>query len=320
MATLLTDPRAVRPTPALPPLAGGPGSLRWQIVGLIERFGRPLRDGAVLAGLMFMAYLFVITAPSTGTVGFDAFAYWSVNLQDVYGTAQGAYTFGVFRYSPVAAQLMAPFALLPFWQFLWLWLALLVGTLVWLGGRRTLVLLAFPPVALELYHGNIHILLAAAIVLGFRYPAAWSFVILNKVTPGVGLVWFAARREWRSLGIALAVTAVIASVSAVIAPNLWLEWFASLTRTADLDTAGRSALAIPLLLRVPLAAILIAWGARTDRRWTVPVGATLAMPVLWPSAFATLVAVVPILRARAADRATGMRRTPQAAVTLPGGV
>jgi hypothetical protein len=31
-----------------------------------------------------------------------------------------------------------------------------------------------------------------------------------------------------------------------------------------------------------------------DRRWTVPVGATLALPVLWPSGFAILAALWPI--------------------------
>ena len=41
--------------------------------------------------------------------------------------------------------------------------------------RPDLTLLAFPPVAIELYHGNIHLLIAVAIVLGFRFPAAWAF-------------------------------------------------------------------------------------------------------------------------------------------------
>jgi len=39
-------------------------------------------------------------------------------------------------------------------------------------------------------------LLAVAIAVGFRYPAAWALVLITKVTPGIGLVWFAVRREW----------------------------------------------------------------------------------------------------------------------------
>ena len=69
------------------------------------------------------------------------------------------------------------------------------------------------PVSQEILIGNIHLLLAAAIVLGFRWPGTWAFVLLTKVTPGVGLLWFAVRREWRSLGIALGATAAIVAVS-----------------------------------------------------------------------------------------------------------
>jgi glycosyl transferase family 87 len=314
MATVLTD--AARPIASF---GDALGRGVWSIAEVLRRYGLPLRHGLVLAGLLFAGYLFAITAPVAGTVGFDAFAYWSVDLHDLYGNASGAGgdLLGAFRYSPAAAQLFTPFALLPFWQFLWLWLALLVGTIVWLGGRRTLLLLAFPPIALELYHANIHLLLAAAIVLGFRYPVAWSFVLLTKVTPGIGLLWFAVRREWHSLGIALVATAIVAGVSAAVAPGLWLDWVASLTRTSDLDTAGHAALAIPLLVRLPIAALIVVWGARTDRRWTVVVAATVAMPVLWPTAFATLAGVVPRWRKASEERAQRMRRTPLAIAAFP---
>jgi hypothetical protein len=59
---------------------------------------------------------------------------------------------------------------------------------------------------MELAGGNIEILIAVAIVVGFRWPAAWSFVLLTKVTPGVGLLWFAVRREWNQLATALVAT------------------------------------------------------------------------------------------------------------------
>ena len=109
---------------------------------------------------------------------------------------------GAFNYTPPIARLFGPFGALEWPTFLWLWLALLIGNIIWLGGRgvRIIWLLAFPPVALELYHGNIHLWIAAAIALGFRYPWTWGFVLLTKVTPGVGLLWFAVRREWRALG------------------------------------------------------------------------------------------------------------------------
>lgn len=258
---------------------------------------RALRDGLGVAGLAFAAYLFLVVAPKAGTFGFDAFAYWALDPADPYTVPAG--TFGAFTYTPVIAILFAPFGQLPWTTFLWLWTSVLVATIIWLGWRSALFVLAFPPVALDLYHGNIHLLMAAAIALGFRYPAAWSFLLLTKVTPGVGLVWFAVRREWRPLGIALAVTAGLIFGSLVIDPGLWSMWLQeSILKTAGGAPLGQFSIAIPLLLRLPLAVVVIAWGARTDRRWTVPVGATMALPILWPSGLAVLAALWPIAQRR----------------------
>lgn len=52
----------------------------------------------------------------------------------------------------------------------------------------------------------------------------------------------------------------------------------------------------PLWIRLPAAAALVAWGGLTDRRWTVPLGAMLALPILWPSGFAMLVGVLLLVR------------------------
>ena len=45
-----------------------------------------------------------------------------------------------------------------------------------------------------------------------------------------------------------------------------------------------------------MAIVLVTWGARTDRRWTVVVAATLALPTLWFHGLAMLVGVVAIQR------------------------
>ena len=251
---------------------------------------RAIRDGLVLAGLLFGAYLFVIVAPQVRTVGFDALSYWIYSIDDPYAITHG--TMGSFVYSPVAARLFQADSLLPWWQFLWLWLAGLVATAVWLGGRRWwLAVLAFPPVALELYHGNIHLLIAAAIALGFRYPAAWAFVLVTKVTPGVGLLWFAVRREWRNLAIALGVTGVLVAISLVVDFPLWGQWIESQLLVSLQQPPNQPQIEIPLLVRLPAAALLVTWGALTNRKWTVPASAALAMPVLWIAAFAVLAAV-----------------------------
>ncbi len=277
----------------LDPLVGDGSAALDRLPG---RWGRPLRDGAALAGLLFAAYLFVVVAPLAGTVGFDAFPYWNVDLEHPYARVAGQ--FGAFTYSPVAARLFAPAGLLSWPAFWFTWTAILVGTMAWLGWRRTLLVLAFPPVALELYHGNIHLLLAAAVGLGLRYPWTWSFVLLTKVTPGVGLLWFAVRREWRSLGIALGVTAAIAAVSLAVDFRLWREWVVD----GLLPVAGSSVtqphVEIPLVVRLPAAAVIVTWGALTDRRWTVPMSAALALPVLWLAGLSILAAIPAIDRLR----------------------
>ena len=155
--------------------------------------------------------------------------------------------------------------------------------------------------------------MAAAIALGFRYPVAWSFILLTKVTPGIGLVWFAARREWRHLAIALGFTGALVAVSLVLEPQLWVDW---LEREHPQD--GRRGAARPVLDRHPAAGPTAARGrprlvGRADRpaagRWRS--AATLALPILWPSGLALLAALWPIAQRRPElePRGTGSLRS-----------
>ena len=150
-------------------------------------------------------------------------------------------------------------------------------------------LLLFQPVIASIALGNVEILIGAAIVAGFRWPAAWAFVLLSKVSPGVGLVWFAVRREWRSLAIALGATAAIAAVSFVLAPGLWFQWADVLLKNRD-TAVSLPVLPGPVWLRAAIGAVIVAWGARTNRKWTVPVGAAIAVPVGWFT-FTVIIAV-----------------------------
>ena len=245
----------------------------------------------IVAGLLFDIAIFVVGGPIRQTIGADAYAYWSLNIAHPYTDPLGS--LGAFLYSPVAVRAFAPASLVPWPVFWWLWTAILVATVIWLGGRRTLWLLALPPVALELYYGNINLLIAAAIALGFRYPAVWAFVLLTKLTPGVALVWFAVRREWRRLGIALGVTLALALVSIVVDRQRWTDWLALLTQSSP---APDQAVGVSLAIRIPIAAVIVAWGARTDRRWTVPVGAAMALPALWLAGLSVLAAIPAVNR------------------------
>lgn len=107
-------------------------------------------------------------------------------------------------------------------------------------------------------------------------------------------MWFAVRREWRSLGLALGVTAVLAVTSFAVAPDAWFEWIALLARNAHqgsdyvwLDFVPEA----PLAVRVALAAVLVAWGARRDLPWTLAVAMVMAQPDINPWTFALLAAI-----------------------------
>ena len=239
---------------------------------------RALLHGAVVGGLIFFAWHY-----TTAGLGFDAFAYWSVDLANPYGGVLGGR--GFFPYSPAIALIAEPLGLLPWPAFLAVWTALLLAAVVWLGRRHFLVLLAFPPVAAELVTGNIHLLMAAAIVIGFRFPAAWSFILLTKASSGVGLLWFVARGEWRKLAVAVGVTLSFAALSFLFLPTLWSQWFDLLTRSA-----GQESWWVPTWLRVAAAVAIVWWGARRDAYWTVPLAATIALPVLWVAGLSMLVA------------------------------
>src|SRR4029453_17633489 len=124
-----------------------------------------------------------------------------------------------YVYSPAFLQLVTPLTQLPWQAFMAAWTAILLAAVRFLTGPRLLAAgLLFPFTAMEVAGGNVSLLMAAAIVMGFRWPAAWAIVLLTKITPGMGLLWFAVRGEWRALVIALGATAAIVAVSFVLLP------------------------------------------------------------------------------------------------------
>jgi hypothetical protein len=277
-----------------------PGRLEERLVALGDRLGkarlRAIRHALTVVGLVSLPYI-VLVNQSKSMFGFDAYAYWAIDLGDLYGRSVGnTSALGAFRYTPAFGQVFAPFHALPWELFLGLWSIAMVAALVWLSGRWALLLLAFPPIPLELYHGNIHLFVAVAIVVGFRHPIAWAFILLSKVTPGVGVLWFLFRREWRSFAIAVGGTAAIAAVSFAIAPSLWWEYAGTMVDNLSYDPGHPYPVPIPLPIRTVAAAALVWWGARTDRRWVVPAAAVLALPIIWFHGLAVLAAAIPLWR------------------------
>jgi hypothetical protein len=265
-----------------------------------DRFGpahrRAARHALMIVGALALPYIIVINR-TRSTWGFDAFAYWAIDLADLYGRSiQNTSGFGAFRYTPAIGQAFSVFGLVPWEVFFAGWFAAMVAALVWMTGRDALLLVALPPLALELYHANVHLFMAAAIVLGFRWPATWAFVILTKVTPGIGLLWFAVRREWRSLAIAVGATFAIAGLSYLVAPNLWREYVVTMVDNLFFDRGRPYPIPIPLPVRLLIAAAVVTYGARTNRRWLVPVASTIALPIIWWHGLSMLVAAFVLWR------------------------
>lgn len=253
----------------------------------------------ILVPALAVAWTLIWWWYATATGHHRDLTWWAADTSRLY--AGGLAAEGFYGYSPAFLQIVEPLRALPSSVAVWAWAGLMLGSLALSAGKWTPLAIIAPPVLGELIIGNIHLLYAAAIVLGFRWPQAWALMLLTKVTPGIGLLWFAVRREWRNLGLALGTTAAIAAVSFVIAPNLWSEWVATLAQSSaavPLPIQSNALFPVPLLIRLPVAALIVCWGALTNRRWVVPIAVTLALPVIWTAGLATLVAMIALLGER----------------------
>jgi len=197
---------------------------------------------------------------------------------------------GCFLYSPPVAQFMSVVAgVMPFEVFTFLLRAVEMLVLIAVAGPAVGLALFIPAVAIELNAANINLLIVGAVLVGFRYPWAWAFVVLTKVTPGVGILWFAVRREWRSFTIALGATLAFAILSRSASPNLWQQYF------AGLSTEGDGSIFL-IWWRLPLAAIVVVWGARKNHRWALMVAVFLALPRWYFLSPVVLVGLFPLVR------------------------
>ncbi len=250
-----------------------------------------MRDALVFVGIGG-AVVYWLFLTQGGGAPVDVRYYWAADPNNLYPFPELAERNG-YNYSPAFEFFVGWSRFLPFEVFVAIWRAILLAVLVYLAGPFTLPVMLLIPVASEINAGNIQILLALAVVLGFRWPATWAFVLLTKVSPGIGLLWFAFRRQWRALAIAIGVTAAIAAVSFVMGPQRWFDYLTLITSGSQPSVAPYY---LPLWTRLPFALAFVAWGAWTGRKWPVVVGATLALPVYYVISSSMLVGVLPFAR------------------------
>jgi hypothetical protein len=238
---------------------------------------RALRIGVILGLWLAGAYLTVDTLYSYaqyGGVAKDAHAYWlTAHGGKLYGIPPGSKD--AYLYSPVFAQMVRPFALLPFGVFAGICMLLDAAAFVWL--LRPLGWVWTAPIMLftvpELMPAQVTGIITAAVVLAATGRGGWSAVgWLTKITPGALLAgWLVSRRDWRGLVAAVSWTAGITLVSFAIWPSAWFDWYHFLTTTSNSPwTAVRGAVALALVLV----------GGRRGWWWVVPVALVVSAPVL----------------------------------------
>jgi hypothetical protein len=279
---------------------------RWFIAGLIV---------AVVAWVLVIAWsdpTVMATAVWNGqpVTAQDARSYYGLDLSNLYAGKSAWNEIGAYPYSPAFAQLVWPLDQLPWPAFVGAWTAILLTAVYLLTGPE-LFLLGLAVGGMEIAGGNISLLLALAIVAGFKRPWTWTLVLLTKITPGVGLLWFVLRGERRHVARVAVATIGIVTLSYLLVPQAWHDWIALLQ--ANTGKGGTwAAIPIPLWIRGPAGVVLIWWGARRNQRWVVPVGSMLALPALWYGSLSMLLAVIPLTtpeeRARAWARVRHLGR------------
>lgn len=263
------------------------------LIGLLtidrRRFVMPPRHHILTMIGIGGAFVVFVSLTQSGGNPADAFCFWRIDPAAPYTTGDSQ-----FVYTPIAAQALTPFLNLPFAVFVALIRLIDLAALVAIAGPATLLVLLLPPVAAEINAANINFPMGLAILAAFRWPAFWAFPLLTKVAPGLGILWFAVRREWRSFAIAAGATAGLATLSFVAAPALWAKYLDFVTH--DTPSVAGWPFPYPLWLRLPPAIVLVIWGARTNRRWVVPAVALLVLPRLYFQSPALLLAILPTLR------------------------
>jgi hypothetical protein len=235
-----------------------------------------VRAAALHLAVAFWTGFYLLIA-WTGGFGFDSHAYWLTRDGIRYASDPGARD--AYLYSPAFAQAIRPLTALPWPLFATMWAAVGIAAYLWLTravparSRLALLALCLP----DIVYGNVWWIFALVLAFGLRRPALWAVPALLKITPAVGFVWFAVRREWRNLAIAGGATAGIAAVSVAAAPDAWRGWVGLLGESHDTVLVDSP---LAQAFRVLAALGVAAWAARTDRPRALPAALWLAAPML----------------------------------------
>lgn len=258
------------------------------------------------------------------TLGYDFRAYWAAGSRVLAGqpaydmSFEAAGGFGLFYYPPTFIPLVVPLALLPEAVAVWVWTALLVGSLA-LGiallpvavRLRWLVLLLAAvswPVLYAVKLGQVGPILLLLFSAGWRWlerpgaaGAAGGLGAAVKIQPGTVLAWALLRGRWRDVAAGAAVLAALAALATLLAgAQAWADFITLVGRVSDPITtphnftagavayqAGLPRDAAAALQLVSMAAAAAALVGASLRLAPVPgylvtlVASQLLSPILW---------------------------------------
>ncbi|MFL5675184.1 MAG: glycosyltransferase 87 family protein [Chloroflexota bacterium] len=253
------------------------------------------------------ASFLIVVAVSYWPVVADEHAYWLAGQrvlagQPLYDPTAASNTPYAYWYPPIVAQVLAPVAaVVPSAVFSIAWILVMLGCLFWLAGRDILVALAmcaFPPIAVEFVSRNVHLIIAVLLVLGLRRWGGWFSVgAAIKLAPVLGIPYLVLRGRVRDAVVASAFGLGLLVISVALAPDLWRQFLDVLRARGPADASAL--LPVPYAARFVAGAVLTVIAARIEPRFGEPllvVAVTVALPTLWVPAFATLAAVVPLVR------------------------
>ena len=283
----------------------------------LDRWGTKGPHAILLVlGVVGGALLLIVGVSRWGTPS-DEFAYWlgAQRLaagQSLYDPSATLVTPYAYLYPPPLAQVLAPFThFLPDPVYVAAWTMLLLIALLYLGDwspLRALALVAWIPVAVELWFRNVHLLIAVLVVLGLR-GRPWAFAVgaAIKIAPALGVVYFLSARRWREALVAAGAGVGILAVSLVLAPGAWRD-FMALAGEAGAGSAGL--LPVPYWVRAVagIALAIVAGRARPRLGESLLVLAiTIANPSMFVTALCIPIAIVPLLRSAPSAAAAASR-------------
>lgn len=287
---------------------------------------RVLRWLAAVGYALGIAGLVVLALPNGG-LAYDAHAYWLAGRHvldgvPLYDPNAAVNTLGAWKYPPLFAQALAPFALLPELAFDWLWrgvcflcLRALVGS--W---RNMGLALLFPPVWTELSIANVTFPVAYLSLIALRgRPTFLPIAIALKFGPALLVPFILIRRgvvDRRRLLIGLAGFAAACAASYVAAPGTWHDYLGTVgpQATGGNDGWGVIALApsgaLDLALRSGIAAAAVLIAITFDEERLAWLAAVVTVPVLFFARLAPLVALLAWRQVRQPVEISGPRLLP----------